>query len=46
MNQNPKFQGFPLTRKTSWKTILGDAALLVASVVVLGFIFHIGVYVT
>ena len=43
MNQHTKFQGFPLTRKPSWKTILGDAALLVAAVAALGFIFYVGV---
>lgn len=40
---NQKFQGFPLTRKPTWKDILADAALLVALVIVLGVILYIGV---
>jgi len=40
---NQKFQGFPLTRKPSWKNIIVDAALLVALVIVLGVILYVGV---
>ena len=42
MNQQPKFQGFPLTRKPRLIDIIKDAALLVILVAAMGFIFYIG----
>jgi len=42
MNQHPKFQAFPLTRKPRRIDIIKEAALLVALVAVMGFIFYVG----
>ena len=42
MNQQPKFQGFPLTRKPRRIDVIKDAALLVFLVAAMGFIFYIG----
>lgn len=45
MNQHPKFQGFPLTRKPRRIDIIKDAALLVLLVGMMALIFKIGVAV-
>jgi len=42
MNRSPKFQAFPLTRKPRRIDIIKDAAMLVALVAVMGFIYYVG----
>lgn len=42
MNNHPKFQGFPLTRKPSKKEFITDVALIAASVLAFYLILKIG----